>query len=73
MIDPKTGLSATPSEILNSLRNLVQTANEKGMGLGGMTAADRDSWYQVYNELSKSIKVCFIILSIKFYDILNLI
>ena len=54
MIDPKTGIQSTLEEIYSALKNIIQSATDKGLGLGVMTSAHRDSWYEVFAELSKS-------------------
>jgi hypothetical protein len=61
IIDPLTGLSLTPTEIFHNLKKLVESTEQKGIGLGIMTAAHRDSWFEVYTELSKSLHFNFVL------------
>ena len=55
IIDSKTGVSYSPSEIYKNLKQLVNSVQENGIGLGIMTSENRDVWYEVYTELSKGI------------------
>lgn len=54
VIDPNTGVELTLEETYSALKSLVENVTSKGLGLGVMTAADRDAWYEVYSELSKN-------------------
>lgn len=38
--------------VYNNLKYLVESVKEDDIGLGAMTAAHRDNWFEVYNELS---------------------
>lgn len=53
IINPETGLGLSSSEIYSNLKNLVEYAQESGVGLGIMTAEDRELWADVYSKLSQ--------------------
>lgn len=56
IIDPKTGESRTPGEIYKSLRKLVNNwKQEEEIGLGILTADNRDVWADCYHKLSKRL------------------
>lgn len=54
IIDPNTGLSFCQEEIFNSLKSIVQNSTDKGIGLGILTADDRDIWADTYDKLCKN-------------------
>lgn len=54
VVDPSTGQTLPAHEIYTNLKNLVDSASsERGVGLGIMTAGNRDNWYKVFQELAK--------------------
>ena len=69
IINPKTGVSYSPFEIHESLRAIVdKSSNQDGLGIGILTAENRDTWYDVYSKLTKSILFQFLIFNILFYN-----
>lgn len=54
ILDPITGESLKKERIFENLKNLIESATEKGLGLGVLTSGHRDNWYEVYSELAKN-------------------
>ncbi len=54
VVDPLTSQVLPAHEILSNLKHLVESAtSERGIGLGVMTAGNRDNWHSVFQELSR--------------------
>ena len=62
IVDKNSGLPLSLQTIHRNLKNMIEsTKNEKGIGLGLLTAEDRDIWADSYSILIQSINLKYIV------------